>query len=287
MISQEKVKTYSAKKEARAPSAAWLFDVDGVLANLKEKKVTEKEIFSLLEQRLSRKQPVGINTGRSTEFLIKQILDPLERFIKEKSDLQNVFVVGEKGGIQIEYDLKGHKVLSVNKDINVPEDLKERIKRIAIQPDKAKVMFFDDKKRTMITVEIRPGVSHAEFVKAQQEFNEEANNLIVSLLLNKQIRIDATSISTDIEDKRVGKALGARMFTGFLDRKGIEPVMFFCYGDRPSDYDMHEELLKLGKESYFIFVDDKKFLKDKDLSRVIFTRQRFEKGTIEHLQKGS
>ena len=43
---------------------AWIFDVDGVITNPIEKRVTLSKIVDELIRRLKKNEPIGLNTGR-------------------------------------------------------------------------------------------------------------------------------------------------------------------------------------------------------------------------------
>ena len=89
----------------------------------------------------------------------------------------------------------------------------------------------------------------------------------------------------DLENKQVGKALGTRKFIELLGGMGIKPQEYICFGDSASDYEMFEELSRLGKKSQFVFVGGKEHLTgEKKLSSVTFTDQLVDKGTLEYLQ---
>jgi phosphoserine phosphatase len=56
------------------------------------------------------------------------------------------------------------------------------------------------------------------------------------------LEIDATTIATDIQDRRAGKDLGARRVVDWLARRGLMPEHFVTMGDSQSDVAMAVEL---------------------------------------------
>jgi hydroxymethylpyrimidine pyrophosphatase-like HAD family hydrolase len=62
---------------------AWLFDVDGVLTNPQEKKIVESKIIEFLIKILSSGELIGLNTGRSLEFVEKEVLEPLQNHLQK------------------------------------------------------------------------------------------------------------------------------------------------------------------------------------------------------------
>jgi len=263
---------------------AYLFDVDGVLTNPEAKKVVELEIFDEIIKRLTVQCSVGLNTGRSLEFILKEVVSPIETMIKDKSVLKNIYAIGEKGTVWMTCDEKGEKKITVDQAVSIPVEIKEQIRLLVNQPQFKETMFYDETKQTMVTAELRPGKTILEFEEPRDRFAEKLKEIMENHPRGHEFRIESTCISIDVENKFVGKALGAKRFVMLLQEKDIEPEGFICFGDSVSDYDMHEELVRLGKNSKFVFVGDKARLIEKDLKDVVFTNNCTDKGTLEYLK---
>ena len=87
----------TAPEVERSAEVAFLLDVDGVVTNPVEKKITEPQIFDAIISNLTQGNPVALNTGRSNEWMIDRVIKPLNEKVADKSLLKNFFAVGEKG----------------------------------------------------------------------------------------------------------------------------------------------------------------------------------------------
>ncbi|OGH16188.1 MAG: hypothetical protein A3C30_02645 [Candidatus Levybacteria bacterium RIFCSPHIGHO2_02_FULL_40_18] len=263
---------------------AFLFDVDGVITDPAEKKVTQKGLIEAIAERLDSDEVVTLNTGRSISWLSeKGIFRELETSVKDKSKLSNFIAIGEKGGTWQAYEAgtwKNH----IDESIEVPLELQDRIRRL-IEERFSDLMFFDESKLTMISTEMIDGKSITEFSEKQKDLVEEMNRILLDPdYKNLNLRIDPTTIATDIQNAHVGKHLGARKIADWIQSKGIKPEHFITVGDSQSDTDMAEEL----QDDYpveFVFVGDPEKL---DSSRlhcpIIFTKARYSAGALEYLK---
>jgi hydroxymethylpyrimidine pyrophosphatase-like HAD family hydrolase len=261
-----------------------LFDVDGVLTDPELKRVTQSAIFDELLRRLVRDEPVGFNTGRSLPFIVDQVLAPLERRAPSAAALRDVVAVGEKGGVWVLYDENGTRTAHVDATFAVPRDLQDEVREVVRRPPFAETMFYDETKQTMVSVELRPGRTVAEFARPQQQLVVALTGILARRGLRDEFNVDATRIATDVEHRRVGKAYATGRFTDLLAARGLDPRRFVCFGDSPSDHDMLIELLRLGKVAEFVFVGGEAYLTGKDLRFVTFTRQLCDHGTLAHLR---
>jgi len=272
-------------KKKIQPETAWLFDVDGVLTSPEEKKIVQQGIFDELIKRLGRNEPVGFNTGRSIDFLVSEVLEPLEKLIDDKKMLRNIFAIGEKGAVWIVYDEKGERIIKIDEKITVPLEIKSRVRELIKQQKYAEIVFFDETKKTMVTLELRQNVTINDFNKIKHLLAIDIQNILLDLYKEGDFKVDQMRIAIDIESVEAGKALGARKFVELLSNEKIEPKRFVSFGDGTSDYDMFEELKNMGKVSQFVFVGERDCLKDRDLSGVSFTKKLVDEGTLEFLLK--
>lgn len=277
--------------EIKKPKTAYLFDIDGVLTNPYDKKINETEILDQIIKRLEQNNPVGLNTGRSLEFIVKNVLDPLEEKITDKKLLQNIIAFGEKGAVWINYDKNNQKVIEVDEDLQVPKEIQNTVREIIKQSQYSEVMSYDETKMTMISLEllskeklIENNKTFEDFKKIQIKLVEELNNLMISFDKNNLFKVDLTRIAIDIENKNVGKALGAEKFVDQLNKNEINPQQFISFGDSPSDFEMHQKLQNLGKKSQFIYVGDKDDLLTKNQDGVFYTQKQIDQGTLEFLK---
>lgn len=262
---------------------AWLFDVDGVLTHPEQKTVTQSAIYDELLARLQLHQPVGLNTGRSSVF-IEQVLMPLETRVRERGLLQYLVAIGEKGAIQLDYDKHGNRLSTIEPHLTAPPELQEDVRQlIQHKPRYGDVMFFDETKQTMISLELRVDKTVADFRAPQEELVQELHGLLQRHGLEDEFCVDATRIATDIQHRSTGKAYGTAKFLQALATRRINPVRYVCFGDSASDYDMLAELQRRYQLVTLVFVGEPSYLSGKDTHHVNFTHQLFDKGTLEYL----
>jgi hydroxymethylpyrimidine pyrophosphatase-like HAD family hydrolase len=267
------------------PATAWLFDVDGVLTDPERKAITEPAILDELARRLQAGEPVGLNTGRSLDFLAREVLSPLEQRMRDKSSLQNMIAIGERGGVWVVFDADGALRSHVDSSIPASQSLQRDVRALLQRPEFAEVMFYDETKQIMISTELMAGKSVAEYEAPQRLLVAELRELLARHHLERDFSIDPTRIATDLEHRELGKARGARMFVEMLEARGIHPRTYLCFGDSLSDYDMLAELVRLQRDVELIFVADSALLDGEDTRLVTFVRPFFDKGTLRYLQQ--
>ena len=109
-------------------------------------------------------------------------------------------------------------------------------------------MFFDATKETMLSIEMHDGFNLNMFHQRQKALVEDIKQLLKKYKLQDLYRIDLTTIATDVESPKVGKALGANRFLQFLKKINSKPQKFETFGDSKSDFEMSDELHKRKKK---------------------------------------
>lgn len=265
--------------ENNSSNQAWLFDVDGVITNPVKKTITEPEILDELLKRLQRNEIIGLNTGRAIEFVKAQVLKPLEDKVEDKNLLDNIIAVGEKGGVWITY-VNGERAEEIDPEIKVPDELREKIHTL-VDFEHSKTMFYDVSKRTMITVEMKKGVSLETYHEDQEILAKKIQNILNEMNLT-ELKIDTSTIAIDIENSHVGKALGAQKFLKILKEKNKLPGYITAFGDSNSDLEMIPPLRESGISTKFVFVG---ITSHEEREDIVTTENDFDKGTIEYLKK--
>jgi hydroxymethylpyrimidine pyrophosphatase-like HAD family hydrolase len=265
----------------------WMFDVDGVITNPAEKRVTEKGLIEAIAGKLDKGDVVTLNTGRSISWMTNRVLNPLKEAVSDKSKLDNFLAVGEKGGTWACF--KDGELIPPEQDevLAIPDSLKKTIKDL-IEKDYDGKMFFDDSKLTMLSTEMIDGRSTDEYAAEQRELVKKMVEILEKPEYNHLgLRIDPTTIATDIQNSHVGKHFGARRIANWLAEKEIKPTKIIAIGDSQSDTEMVEELQgEFNLE--FVFVGDGSKLKSDSLNKPpTFTKARFGEGTLEYLLKSS
>lgn len=265
-------------------SQAYLFDVDGVLTNLQTKRVEHNALFDEIILRLSKGEWIGLNTGRALEYMIENVLTPIEGKINDRNLLQQIFASGEKGAVTLVYDLDGNHITQVDAAIQISPELRAQIRDLVGKPPYADLVFFDETKLSMVSIEVRHGIAIAEFAVHQSQLGQDLKELISQQQDAESYFLDSSVTSFDIQKTQVGKDLGARKYVNWLQFKGHDPKHYFAFGDSRSDYAMLVELRRLEKNVTFIFVGNPQVLNGKDTQNVVFPAAPFDSGTLLFLQ---
>lgn len=273
------------KKENKA----YIFDVDGVLFERNQEKTVFDGLLIEIKKRLENSCFIGFNTGRSFSFVSEKILLPLEKILN-KELLKQIFINCEKGAIDISYNLKGDKEIKLHKNLTTPNEIKEKIKKLVELKKYSSWMFIDQSKEVILTIEelpnaIEKGSIFKNFQEAQSSIAEEIQKLIFENNLKNEIKIDLTRIAIDIENKKSGKAFATKQFIQYLKTKNFVPLKVFCFGDSPSDYEMHQELERNNVRSTFIFVGSPKTFIFEKRKNIIFPKKQLTAGVLEFLKK--
>lgn len=261
-----------------------IFDVDGVITNPQKKKITEPEILDEIIKKLEKGELVALNTGRSTYWVKDRVLTELTERISDKSALQNLLIVGEKGGTWAEFDLQSRLIENKDGDISVPENLRNIIRNL-INNKYSESMFYDESKLTMISTEMKDGYSLENYKKEQKEIYAEFKSLLEDEKLINKFKIDPTTIATDIENVFVGKHFAIKRILKWIKEKGFEPQKYIAFGDSfNSDLPMAQEIYAQKLPVEFVYVGEENI----DISKYPFPikipQKKYGKGTLEFLK---
>jgi len=261
-----------------------IFDVDGVITNPQEKRITESEILDEIIKTLKRKEPVALNTGRSVSWMIEKVIDPLIKKIEDKTILKNFFAVGEKGGTWAEFDNQGHLIINKDENISVPDDLKNEVRNL-IKNMFSDGMFYDESKLTMISAEMKDGHSLENYKEKQKILINEFEKILSKDKLNKRFKIDPTTITLDIENIFVGKHFAVKRIIGWVKEKGFKPQEYITIGDSfKSDVPMAEELYSQNLPVKFVYVGKEEINTSKYSFPIKNTNKKYGEGTLEFLK---
>lgn len=261
-----------------------IMDVDGVITNPQEKRITEPEILDQIAKRLEKGEPVALNTGRSVEWLRDRILNPLAQIVKDKKMLTNFLAVAEIGGTWAEFDQDGNIVESKDEGIYVPSNLKDEVRSI-INQEYSDTMFFDESKLTMISTEMRDGHPLEDYKKKQEILTGRLKTLLADKGLEDKFKVDPTTIATDIENKHVGKHFAVKRIIEWVKNKGIAPKRYIAFGDSfRSDVPMAEEIHSQGFPVEFVYVGKENIQKSDYPFPINQPIAHFGNGTLEYLK---
>ncbi len=260
---------------------AWIFDVDGVLVHLEERRLVEKQLLVHILSLLQKGNTVAFISGRSTSWQRNNVITLLEEEAKRLqlpfSLFDNVFLSGEFGGTSI-YFQEGKEIDQINKAHIIPKSVLSKLKK-ETQPFLEK--FILEPKETIFTV----------FTKSLKTFSKDKIILVDKFqgVLNAhnskdklEIHVDSTAIN--VKYKEATKSYATGQVLSWLQKKQITSNEFIVLGDSLSDLEMGEELQRRQMPFTFVYVGDQESLKNKQPSfPLTFTREKYDKGTLEYL----
>ncbi len=261
---------------------AWIFDVDGVLTDPTTKKPDEK-VLKRVANLLRGGQFVALNTGRSFSWTHDSLLSKLSQYILDENHFENFFIVCEKGNVLANFE-KGKWVKKVLDD-SLPKPLLDEIAEIT-NKEYSESMFIDTSKETMISVEMKDGFDTETYSDRQKSLYPKIESILVKKYREMELIIDPSQISLDIQYEDAGKHLGAERIEDFMMEHGVKPEKVFMFGDSSSDVQMATEL-EGSYQVIFIFVNEKAKLKNTPMCEVVYTKEKFTKGTLEFLDNSS
>ena len=285
-LQDEMVRVGLMPETRREVEEAQELDVDGVVTDPQEKAVTNQEIYDEFLARLEAGEPVCFNTGRSDKWVMERVIATITERVSDPAILRNLIIVGEKGGTWTTFTEAGEPVHCAVETISVPNELKDGV-RTLIDEKYSDVMFFDESKETMLSVEMVDGYDLDEFTKRQKQFVKDVELLLKETGTDTTYRIDPTTIATDVESPYVGKALGSDRFLEFLKNRGIKVKKFKTFGDSASDAAMADELARRGQDVEFVYVGNKPESVERRADYPVREVPGFSDGTLEYLQRTS
>lgn len=257
---------------------AWIFDVDGVLTDPITKKPDEK-VLKHLGSLLQEGEFVALNTGRSFSWTNDSILSQLSNYVLDEKHFEKFFVVCEKGNVLANFE-KGKWVKKVLDD-SLPKPLQDEVAEITKEYSES--MFIDTSKETMISIEMKDGFDIDTYSDRQKSVYPKIETILVKKYREMELIIDPSQISLDIQYEDAGKHLGAERIEDFMMENGIKPEKVYMFGDSSSDVQMASEL-EGSYQVVFIFVNEKSKLKNTPMCEVVYTKEKFTKGTLEFLE---
>jgi hypothetical protein len=250
--------TLTAGTERRRvqPPIGLLLDVDGPIASPVTRTVPSGIIHSLLTM-AANGWPVVFNTGRSDTFIREEIMEPL--LAAGIPGGIRFHAVCEKGAVWFSFGSDGPGTLHVDRSLAVPQDYAAEVRNL-VQSRYSSHMFFDETKRSMVSVEQLIEVENTDYLQEREAFDADALKLMARFDLGVSrldhhvpnsddrvdYRLDPTIIATDIESVRLGKDLGAQRALEMLAAEGVIPHAWRTMGDSRTDYAMADQLHHSG-----------------------------------------
>lgn len=226
-----------------------LFDIDGVITHPHIKKPNDA-ILTFIASKLHKK-PVALVTGRATGWMQREIIPLVKEKLENDTDIDNLFISGEKGGVWIEFS-NGVARPFIDKTIAFPRDV---AKQIYLHIQGKKGIFFDRDKYTMVSIEIIGGEDTGKIYEQKKILQEVLEWTQKTILPNfPELVVEPSEISIDLLVKGIDKRVSVKQFLTFLEKKHIPAQSFIMFGDSPSDTLVPQELLAMGKEVTFMYV---------------------------------
>ena len=260
---------------------AWMLDVDGVLVSLLSKQVQE-HLIEILADRLQQGEPVTFNSGRSPLSIAQVILSLLEAQLSDKTLLERVMVVGEKGGGWAYYTPDGVLHVAFEAALAVPSPIKLAISTLVDDAAFRPLMEIEAGKRTMISVVKRRDVPLPLFQQAQAGFAALAQQYLAQLGFPLW-KVDVVSDSTEIEHRNAGKGKGAQRIIHWLHyAQGIWPEHITVIEDSLSGIAMAEVLHQRQMPVSFVFTGPQHLPNYAYAFPIISTKKKYEQGAVEY-----
>ena len=251
----------------RSPALALLLDVDGPIASPITRRISEPGLAENLVRLAHAGIPVIFNTGRSDVFITSIVMPALHdhglRLTPDASGhTPTVFAICEKGATSyVPAADPTQDTVQVRAEYALPPEVRNFCRQQA--ESFTDVMFWDDTKHAMVSLEAHPGIDLTRYRERQAEFDaalwaelrasgrplvwgERTSAAAGEHLHDTPIRIDTTIISTDVELATTGKDLGADVALAELQNRGITPKSWRTVGDSRGDYAMADRLHELG-----------------------------------------
>ena len=239
------------------PPLGLLLDVDGPIASPVERRIAIPSIIEDLVLLAGIGVPIAFITGRSDTFMRNEVVAPLVRAGLSKG--ARMFGVSEKGGVWFPITSDGMGEVTIDRAVALPDDYTAEYRQLATDRF-SDLMFFDDTKHVMISLEQNTDVDHEAYRTAQAQANQAAFDLLVEYGLGARYgdqafpdaqgeipyRVDPTIISTDVESVLLDKDRGAQRALEYLRGSGPLPTLWRTVGDSRSDYLMADHLRSVG-----------------------------------------
>jgi hydroxymethylpyrimidine pyrophosphatase-like HAD family hydrolase len=256
----------------------YVFDLDGVITDPKNSEVNTTAVDHL-HGLLKKGELVAINTGRSYAWVQDNLLQYLAAD-KASPVLDHLFIACEKGGESLQWRTDDFQLQTSR--FALPPETYNLSKKIFQQiSHNLTTMFWDDTKRTMATIEKRPQADLETFKAEQQLLTAKLQQSVA----HKQVKVDSTTIATDIESPLAGKQAGAELIYEWATiQHGVSRAQFICFGDSRSDYSMATYFAAQGANTTFVFVGDKhETFPDTQNITITYPNAKYALGTIEYL----
>jgi hydroxymethylpyrimidine pyrophosphatase-like HAD family hydrolase len=258
----------------------WIFDIDGVL-NDSNLKITP-EITAELIKRLEKKDIIALVSGRTADWIIQTVIEPISLHLKDEKLLDQFFAVGEFGAIWATFK---NGLIKKEKDnsFSPPPALKEKVK--AFIAEFKEYVFLDESKEVIITAEKVVAINYDYYSKGRAVFEQKMRQML-QVEHFSDFTVNTSRHGTNILHKQLNKTTSIKRLLVLFKEKGLSPEKFFVFGDEEADLKMGEGLKIADKEFSFYLVGEHSIIEGKEINfPVSFPTKMFYKGTLEVLKQ--
>lgn len=274
-----------AKGLAGVDTSLFLFDVTGVLTNL-ESDQPAIDVLGQIAELLQAGNTVALNSSRGLVWLAKTIVAPLIDIIWDVRALDRLCIVSENGAVLSTIQRSGEMASVIEPGIPpIPATLRASVARL-VASAYADTMFPGEQKEYVLSPQMLLGADRRAFMAAQTRLIGELQRVLAHEGLAQRFVVHPTGLATDIEDRSLGKALGARRILAWLEERGESPQRFVAFGDSPSDLPMATELAARDVWVEFVYIGDPARLDAHAATfPITFAPSRYDRGVFAYLRQ--
>jgi hydroxymethylpyrimidine pyrophosphatase-like HAD family hydrolase len=257
----------------------YVFDLDGVITNPEDSSVDEI-LIQHIRNILMQSGHVAVNTGRSYEWVEENLVHKLLA-IGDLDIYHRLYIVCEKGGESRIW--QDGTFVSQPSRFALHTDVTKSVHALLEKHQKElDTMFWDGTKQTMATIEKYPEATLQEF-HHQQEF---LKHLLETTLSADDIKIDVTTIATDVESHLAGKHAGAELIYEWVaSHTSFTQDAYICFGDSVSDYEMARYFAQQNAKTTFVYVGKPVSINEEAGVTLVTTKALYSAGTREYFSQ--
>jgi HAD superfamily hydrolase (TIGR01484 family) len=259
--------------------SAYIFDVDGVLNNLKVYQPDER-IIARMAELLDEGTFVAINTGRGYEWIEENVSQALREKVRDTSSLSRLFVAAEMGGIGVEYP-DGEEQKNPSAFSLTPDQIAKVRQTFEEYPEYIdRVHWYA--KESMATLDKNENASMEEFRPAQKKLTA----ILEKVFEGQHVKVANSNDAIDVYAPEAGKWAGAQLIYEWLRRTSdIQHDHFVCFGDSIVDYQMARFFAAQSHDTVFVFTGPATLtgIEADDNITLVKTDRPYHEGTYDYL----
>lgn len=260
--------------------SVYVFDVDGVLNNLKDYTPDERILKSIVNL-LKSGVLVAINTGRGYAWVEENVVHHLQSALAGTEAIKNFFVAVEMGGLGI--DFSDGNPQHVRSAFSLPEANVHKVRHeFDAHPEYSATMHWYPKE-SMATLAKNHETPLEAFLPDQQELT----TTLAKLFEGQHVKITNSTDAIDVHSPEAGKWAGAELIYNWLaSRTDTTHDHFICFGDSRADYEMVRFFAEQSHDAVFVCTNPNLELPSDDPNITIHrTQESFHEGTITYLNE--